>query len=41
MRRIPVYVVLPARLVLLDLAGPLEVLRRANHEQRNVLFEVR
>jgi transcriptional regulator GlxA family with amidase domain len=41
MRRIQIYVVLPPRLLLLDVAGPLEVLRRANHEQSDVLFEVR
>jgi transcriptional regulator GlxA family with amidase domain len=40
MRRIQIYVVLPPRLLLLDVAGPLEVLRRANHEQSDVLFEV-
>ena len=41
MRRVPVYVVLPPRLTLLDLAGPMEVLRRANVEQSEVRFEVR
>lgn len=41
MRRIPVFVVLPPRTTLLDVAGPLEVLRRANREQDNVRFEVR
>jgi transcriptional regulator GlxA family with amidase domain len=41
MRRIPVYVVLPPRLTLLDIAGPMEVLRRANVEQTNVHFDVR
>jgi transcriptional regulator GlxA family with amidase domain len=41
MRRIQVYVVLPPRLTLLDIAGPLEVLRRANREQNNVRFDVR
>ncbi len=29
-RRIPVYVVLPARTLLLDVAGPMEALRKAN-----------
>lgn len=29
-RRIPTYVVLPARTLLLDVAGPLEALRYAN-----------
>jgi len=37
---IPVYVVLPPRLLLLDVAGPLEVLRRANELQKAVRFEV-
>jgi transcriptional regulator GlxA family with amidase domain len=32
--------VLPPRLTLLDIAGPLEVLRRANREQNNVRFDV-
>lgn len=41
MQRIPVYVVLPPRLLLLDVAGPLEVLRRANHLQSGAYFEVR
>ena len=41
MRRIPVYVVLPPRLTLLDVAGPMEVLRRANLEQAELQFEVR
>jgi transcriptional regulator GlxA family with amidase domain len=41
MRRIPVYVVLPPRVLLLDVAGPLEVLRRANQVQAEVRFEVR
>ena len=40
MRRIQVYVVLPPRLMLLDIAGALEVLRRANREQSNVRFDV-
>jgi len=41
MRRIPVYVVIPPRLLLLDVAGPLEVLRRANLVQAAVYFDVR
>jgi transcriptional regulator GlxA family with amidase domain len=40
-RRIPVFVVVPARLLLLDIAGPLEVLRQANRVQNSVRFEVR
>ncbi|NID15087.1 GlxA family transcriptional regulator [Luteibacter yeojuensis] len=39
-RRIPVYVVLPPRLLLLDVAGPMEVLRKANLEQSGVRFDV-
>lgn len=39
-RRIPVYVVLPPRTLLLDVAGPLEVLRRANVIQDSVSFDV-
>jgi len=39
--RIPVFVVVPPRLLLLDIAGPLEVLRQANRVQRSVRFEVR
>jgi transcriptional regulator GlxA family with amidase domain len=39
-RRIPVYVVLPPRTLLLDVAGPLEVLRRANLVQERVRFDV-
>ena len=40
MRRIPVYVVLPPRVLLLDVAGPLEVLRRANQLQSELRFDV-
>ncbi|MEO5625388.1 MAG: helix-turn-helix domain-containing protein [Dokdonella sp.] len=40
-QRIPVCVVLPPRPLLLDLAGPLEVLRRANVEQSALHFDVR
>jgi transcriptional regulator GlxA family with amidase domain len=39
-RRIPVYVVLPPRTLLLDVAGPLEALRRANVVQERVRFDV-
>src|SRR5436190_316052 len=41
LRRIPVFVVIPPRLLLLDIAGPLEVLRQANRVQRATRFEVR
>lgn len=37
---IPVYALLPPRLLLLDVAGPLEVLRRANELQDAVRFDV-
>lgn len=40
-REIPVVVVLPPRTTLLDLAGPIEVLRRANVEQDAIRFRVR
>ncbi len=40
MTTIPVFVVLPPRVLLLDVAGPLEVLRRANHVQAAVHFQV-
>src|SRR3954465_11319785 len=39
-RRIPVFVVIPGRLLLLDIAGPLEVLRQANRVQDSMRFEV-
>jgi len=39
-RRIPVYVVLPPRTLLLDIAGPMEALRRANVVQDRVRFDV-
>lgn len=39
--RIPVFVVIPPRLLLLDIAGPLEVLRQTNRVQNTVRFEVR
>ncbi|MEH7840631.1 helix-turn-helix domain-containing protein [Rhizobium laguerreae] len=35
---IPVFVVVPPRVLLLDVAGPIEVLRKANLEQRTVRF---
>ena len=38
---VPVYVVLPPRTLLLDVAGPIEVLRRANIEQEHLRFFVR
>lgn len=38
---IPVYVVVPPRVLLLDVAGPVEVLRKANLEQSSLLFTVR
>jgi transcriptional regulator GlxA family with amidase domain len=40
-RHIAVYVVVPPRLLLLDIAGPLEVLRVANRDQLEVQFDVR
>ena len=40
-RRQPVWVIVPPRVLLLDLAGPLEVLRRANIEQATLQFEAR
>jgi transcriptional regulator GlxA family with amidase domain len=39
-RCIPVFVVVPPRLLLLDIAGPLEVLRQANRVQDSVRFAV-
>jgi putative intracellular protease/amidase len=36
-----VWVVLPERVLLLDIAGPMEVLRRANIEQQALKFNVR
>lgn len=39
--RIPVYVVMPPRTLLLDVAGPLDVLRRVNMVQDRVRFDVR
>jgi transcriptional regulator GlxA family with amidase domain len=40
MHQVQVYVVIPPRLLLLDVAGPLEVVRWANHVQTSVRFEV-
>jgi len=39
-RIVPVVVVLPPRTLLLDVAGPIEVLRRANLIQRSLRFDV-
>ena len=39
-RKIPVFVVVPPRVLLLDIAGPVEVLRRANLEQSAVRFDI-
>lgn len=39
-RRIPTFVVLPAHTLLLDVAGPIEVLRKANQFQTEVAFDV-
>lgn len=39
-KKIPVFVVVPPRALLLDIAGPIEVLRRANLEQTDVCFEI-
>jgi transcriptional regulator GlxA family with amidase domain len=39
-RRIPTYVVLPARTLLLDVAGPIEALRGANQLQQEIQFDV-
>jgi len=38
---VPVFVIVPPRVLLLDVAGPLEVLRKANLEQDQVHFDVR
>jgi len=40
-RRVLVYVAVPPRAMLLDIAGPLEVLRRANMEQAKIFFDVK
>lgn len=39
-RVIPLYVVVPPRMLMLDLAGPIEVVRRANTLQAELRFEV-
>ena len=39
-KRIAIFVVVPPRALLLDIAGPIEVLRKANLEQTAVLFDV-
>jgi transcriptional regulator GlxA family with amidase domain len=39
-RKIPVHVVIGPRTLLLDVAGPLEVLRKANSEQEVICFDV-
>ena len=39
-RRIPIFVIVPPRALLLDVAGPIEVLRRANLEQNEIRFDV-
>lgn len=40
-RSISIWVIVPPRALLLDIAGPIEVLRRAGIEQRGVRFDVR
>ncbi len=40
-REFPVFVVLPPRIALLDLGGPVEILRRVNIEQTAIHFNVR
>lgn len=37
---VPVYVAVPPRVLLLDVAGPIEVLRKANLEQDRLRFVV-
>lgn len=39
-QRIPLYVVVPPHVLLLDVAGPIEVVRKANLVQRQVHFDV-
>lgn len=39
-KTVRVFVVVPPRTLLLDVAGPMEVLRKANLEQNRVQFEV-
>ncbi|TPW30518.1 helix-turn-helix domain-containing protein [Martelella alba] len=40
-RHIPVFVLVQPRVLLLDIAGPIEVLRKANLVQKDVAFDVR
>lgn len=40
-RIVPVFMVLPPRALLLDISGPVEVLRLANYQQDKLRFEVR
>ncbi|WP_176083772.1 helix-turn-helix domain-containing protein [Martelella sp. HB161492] len=40
-RQLPVFVVMQPRVLLLDVAGPIEVLRKANLVQHDVFFDVR
>ncbi len=40
LQTIPVFVVVPPRALMLDIAGPIEVLRRANLEQSAVRFDI-
>ena len=40
-RVLPVFMILPPRALLLDVAGPIEVLRKANLEQDKLQFAVR
>jgi transcriptional regulator GlxA family with amidase domain len=39
-RKIPIFTVVPPRVLLLDIAGPMEVLRSANQQQTAVRFDV-
>ncbi len=39
-RRVAIFLVVPPRALLLDIAGPIEVLRKANLEQTGLLFDV-
>ncbi|HET7500373.1 MAG TPA: helix-turn-helix domain-containing protein [Kofleriaceae bacterium] len=40
-RVIPLYIVVPPRMLMLDVAGPVDVVRRANIEQQALQFDVR
>lgn len=40
LKTVPVFVIIPPRTLLLDVAGPIEVLRKANFEQGAVQFDV-